>query len=167
MQYTACYKSPLGDMLLAADEAGLTGLWFADQKHFAARLEPGAQQKELPVFADARRWLEAYFAGRQPGFTPPLHLIGTPFQLLVWQQLLAIPYGHTVTYGALAGAAAAQLGRQYMSAQAVGGAVGRNPVSVIVPCHRVLGAGGSLVGYAGGLDKKQALLRLEGVVNSR
>ena len=104
---------------------------------------------------DTKRWLDIYFAGRQPDFTPPLHLIGSDFRRRVWKRLLEIPYGQTTTYGALLGGG--------MSAQAVGGAVGHNPISIIVPCHRVIGANGSLTGYAGGIDKKIGLLTLEGV----
>ena len=161
MQYTVHYTSPLGRMLLAADEQGLTGVWFEGQKYFAARLQAGHAQRETPVLAQAKRWLDGYFGGEQPGFTPPLHLEGTAFQQRVWALLCAVPYGATVTYGQLA----CQLARQgggAPCAQAVGGAVGRNPVSVIVPCHRVVGANGSLTGYAGGVQRKLQLLRLEG-----
>ncbi len=156
MQYISHYDSPLGQLLLAADDVGLTGLWFEGQAHFAAGLEPVHQEKTLPVFADTKRWLDFYFSGSNPDFLPPIHLLGTPFQTAVWQFLLTVPYGQTVTYGQIARA----LGIR--SAQAVGGAVGRNPVSILVPCHRVLGADGSLTGYAGGLERKAALLALEG-----
>ncbi len=150
------YSSPLGRILLAADDIGLTGLWFSGQKYFPAALEGACETRDLPVFDAARRWLDLYFSGKQPDFTVPLHPIGTDFQLRVWTLLRDIPYGQTVTYGNLA----ARLG--LASAQAVGGAVGRNPISILIPCHRVVGANGSLTGYAGGLEKKQALLRLEG-----
>ncbi len=162
MPYLCRYDSPLGPMLLAADEAGVTGAWFEGQKHFAARLGPGSAEGDSPALAGARRWLDLYFAGREPDFMPPLHLTGTAFQLAVWELLRAIPYGQTTTYGTLARRLAARQGLDRMSAQAVGGAVGRNPVSILVPCHRVVGADGSLTGYAGGLDRKRALLRLEG-----
>ena len=142
-------------MLLAADEQGLTGLWFDGAKYFAANLPEKREEKRTPILDEAARWLDLYFAGRQPAFTPPLHLVGSAFRQRVWKRLLEIPYGQTVTYGAL-------LGKE-MSAQAVGGAVGHNPVSIIVPCHRVVGADGSLTGYAGGIDKKIRLLALEGV----
>lgn len=161
MQYTARYASPLGDILLAADEQGLIGLWFAGQKYYAAKLGE-VQAGTLPVLALAARWLDVYFAGEKPDFVLPLHLPGTPFQQEVWQELCAIPYGQTVTYGEIARRLAARRGLPHFSAQAVGSAVGRNPVSVIVPCHRVVGAGGNLTGYAGGIDRKIALLKLEG-----
>ena len=165
MPYTRCYDSPLGEILLAADEQGLTGLWFVGQKYFPAALpatagEPGA--RALSVFAPARQWLDVYFTGREPQIAVPLHLRGTAFQLAVWELLRAMPYGTTRTYGALARELAARQGRARLSAQAVGGAVGRNPLSLFVPCHRVVGADGSLTGYAGGLEKKRALLQLEG-----
>ena len=111
----------------------------------------------------ACRWLNVYFSGREPDFTPKLHLIGSDFRQAVWALLLQIPYGQTVTYGQLAARLAAERGLARMSAQAVGGAVGRNRISLIIPCHRVLGADGSLTGYAGGLDRKAKLLALEGV----
>ncbi len=156
MVFTHPYSSPLGELLLASDGESLTGLWFQGQAHFPADLK--AQPKALPVFADAQRWLDCYFHGQEPDFLPPLRLEGTAFQKEVWALLLTIPYGETLTYSQLA----AKLGRP-MSAQAVGGGVGRNPISILVPCHRVVGANGKLTGYAGGLDRKIALLTLEGV----
>lgn len=148
------YVSPLGTLLLEADTVGLTGLRFTAD---CAAAEPS----DLPALAAARRWLDIYFSGGIPDFLPPLHLCGTAFQQAVWQLLLQLPYGAVTTYGALAKALAAQRGAARMSAQAVGGAVGRNPVAILVPCHRVIGADGTLVGYAAGLDKKAALLELE------
>ena len=156
------YDSPLGGILLAADERGLTGLWFEGQKYFARTLPAGSEERETPALADAARWLDVYFSGREPDFTPPLHPAGTPFQRTVWELLGQIPYGKATTYGALAAR-----GRASMSAQAVGGAVGHNPVSIIIPCHRVVGADGSLTGYAGGIERKIALLRLEGADTAR
>lgn len=161
MQYTGHYASPLGGMLLAADDAGLTGLWFEGQKHFARQLDSAHEEREIPLFDEVRRWLDQYFSGREPDFMPPLHLIGTAFEREVWDFLRAIPYGETTTYGAIAAQLARQRGLAHMSAQAAGGAVGRNPISVIVPCHRVLGADGSLTGYAGGIERKRRLLALE------
>ena len=161
MQYTGHYASPLGGMLLAADDAGLTGLWFEGQKHFARRLDSAHEEREIPLFDEVRRWLDQYFSGREPDFMPPLHLIGTAFEREVWALLRAIPYGETTTYGAIAAQLARKRALAHMSAQAVGGAVGRNPISVIVPCHRVLGADGSLTGYAGGIERKRRLLALE------
>ena len=166
MTLTAGYESPLGQITLAADETGLTGLWCFGQKYYANGLGEAAAG-ENPALAAARRWLDVYFSGREPDFTPPLHPRGSDFQRTVWDALLRIPYGETTTYGALAQGIAARLGRRSMSAQAVGGAVGRNPVSLIIPCHRVLGADGSLTGYAGGLDRKASLLKLEGVPDAR
>lgn len=159
--YVRRYESPLGGILLAADEKGLTGLWFEGQKYFARTLPAEREERESRVLADAARWLDIYFSGREPDFTPPLHPEGTPFQRAVWELLGQIPYGETTTYGALAKTLAARGGLVSMSAQAVGGAVGHNPVSIIIPCHRVVGADGSLTGYAGGIGRKIALLRLE------
>ena len=160
-EYLFRYASPLGEIAMAGDGEALTGLWFAGQRSFAAGLSPAHEEKDLPVFALTRRWLDVYFSGREPDFTPPLLPRGTAFQKAVWDILLTIPYGQTTTYGAIAAALAKERGVPRMSAQAVGGAVGRNPISLIVPCHRVVGAVGSLTGYAGGLDRKQALLALE------
>lgn len=162
MWYTSGYQSPIGRMLLAADEVGLTGAWFEGGKYFAAGLPAGRREGETEALVEARRWLDVYFSGREPGFTPPVHMIGTPFQMEVWGLLLRIPYGQTVTYGSLARAAAHGRAAGKMSARAVGGAVGRNRLSIIIPCHRVVGADGSLTGYAGGIGKKMALLTLEG-----
>ena len=158
----ACdYESPLGKMLLAADDASLTGAWFYGQRYYARGLE-GAEKNagrgapfDSPVLLAARRWLDAYFAGGRPDVADvPLTPRGTAFQRRVWDALLAIPYGETRTYGELA----TELGS---SPRAVGSAVGKNPISVIIPCHRALGADGSLTGYAGGLDRKRVLLELE------
>ena len=163
MQYTSHYTSPLGDILLAADETGLTGLWFEGQKYFARYLDKEHEEKELPLFDAVKRWLTIYFAGEEPDFTPPLHFTGTAFQNEVWEILRSIPYGKTITYGEIAQRLADQRGLPHMSAQAVGGAVGHNGISIIVPCHRVVGANGSLTGYAGGIDRKLKLLTLEKV----
>ena len=160
MDYIHRYASPLGGITLASDGSALTGLWFDGQKYFAAALSPDREEKMLPVFAEAERWLNCYFNGSIPDFTPPLRPRDTPFRLLVWEALLAVPYGQTVTYGQLAQRLSVRTGRP-VSARAVGGAVGHNPVSLIIPCHRVIGADGSLTGYAGGLDRKISLLRLE------
>lgn len=167
MQYTKTYDSPLGEILLAADEQGLTGLWFDKEKYFARNLDPEHKPGDLPALKETCSWLEVYFSGIEPTFTPPLHIIGTPFQKEVWQILLQIPYGETVTYGDIAQQIASNRGVEKMSAQAVGGAVGHNEISIIIPCHRVVGTNGSLTGYAGGVDKKNFLLSLEGVDVSR
>ena len=161
MDYIYHYNSPLGGITLASDGESLTGLWFDGQKHYARTLDPVHTEKALPVFDETVRWLEIYFGGREPDFMPPLVLRGTAFQAGIWEILRTIPYGQTVTYGQIAKELALRSGLPRMSAQAVGSAVGRNPVSIIVPCHRVIGANGSLTGYAGGLERKLALLRLE------
>ena len=161
MMYTMHYDSPLGGILLAADEIGLTGLWFDGEKYFADNLLDEHIERETPILKEAKRWLDIYFTGREPDFMPPLHPIGSAFRQSVWEILLQIPYGQTVTYGEIARQLADKQGIAKMSAQAVGGAVGHNEISVIIPCHRVVGTSGSLTGYAGGVDKKAALLKLE------
>ena len=163
MQYTTHYESPLGGILLAADEEGLTGLWFDGEKYYAKNLAPDHREGRCPVFEEVNRWLDIYFTGREPDFMPPIHMIGSAFQISVWRILRKIPYGKTTTYGAIANEIAALRGLTRMSAQAVGGAVGHNEISIIIPCHRVVGGNGSLTGYAGGIDKKAALLKLEQV----
>ncbi len=167
MEYTQHYASPLGGITLASDGESLTGLWFDGQKYYAQGLDTKHEERELPVFKQASAWLDVYFSGRDPGFVPPLRMKTTPFRKDVWDILLGIPYGSTMTYGEIAAKIAAKRGLSRMSAQAVGGAVGHNPVSLIVPCHRVVGTDGSLTGYAGGTDKKLRLLRLEKADTSR
>lgn len=163
MQYRTTYRSPAGEILMCADEMGLTGLWFKGGKFYAGSPERMHEDREAPVFAETRRWLDIYFGGREPDFMPLVHMSGTPFQMEVWKLLCRIPYGATTTYGEIAKEIAAKRGIQRMSAQAVGGAVGCNAISIIIPCHRVIGADGSLTGYAGGMDKKIKLLNCEGV----
>lgn len=163
MQYTSTYQSPLGGILLAADDIGLTGLWFDGEKYYAESLSAEHEEKNTSALQQAKEWLDIYFCGQEPDFIPPLHMTGSPFRLSVWKLLQQIPYGTTVTYGQLAKAIAEEKGLAHMSAQAVGGAVGHNEISIIVPCHRVVGTNGSLTGYAGGVDKKERLLTLEGV----
>ena len=167
MGYTCTYKSELGEILLAADEIGLTGLWFTGQKYFASTLPDEHISRETPVLSEAKEWLNVYFSGKEPAFTPPLHPAGSEFRQAVWQILLQIPYGQTMTYGEIAKKMAQMQDAPHMSAQAVGGAVGHNEVSIIIPCHRVVGSNGSLTGYAGGIDKKVALLKLEHTDMSR
>ena len=162
MDYTHHYDSPLGGITLASDGRALTGLWFDGQKYFGSTLSEEREERRIGVFEQAEEWLDIYLGGRNPGFTPPLLLRATDFRRIVWELLLEIPYGQTATYGEIARKAAARMGKANMSAQAVGGAVGRNPISLIIPCHRVVGAGGSLTGYAGGLNKKARLLAMEG-----
>lgn len=161
MVYTCKYKSPLGDILLAADEEGFTGLWFEGQKYFANTLPDEHVSQETEILTQAKKWLDVYFSGEEPKFTPPLHPAGSEFRQAVWQILLQIPYGQTVTYGEIARRMAEMKNTSHMSAQAVGGAVGHNEISIIIPCHRVVGTNGSLTGYAGGIDKKISLLELE------
>ena len=161
MVYTCKYKSPLGDILLAADEVGLTGLWFEGQKYFANTLPEEHIPQETEILTEAKKWLDVYFSGEEPKFTPPLHPTGSTFRQAVWQILLQIPYGQTITYGEIAHKMAEIKNTSHMSAQAVGGAVGHNEISIIIPCHRVVGTNGSLTGYAGGIDKKISLLELE------
>ena len=154
MEYTHLYISPLGGITLSCDGDALTGLWFDGQRHFAETLSPSHEERFLPVFGNAERWLDLYFSGKIPDFTPPLRPRGTAFRRAVWDVLLTIPCGRTVTYAHVA----RLLGS---SARAVGGAAARNPISLIIPCHRVLGADRSLTGYAGGTERKRALLTLE------
>lgn len=147
---------------MACDGKRLTGLWFDGQKYFGDTLPVGGgKETMLPVFDLTVKWLDAYFNGEIPDFTPPIHLDSTPFRMEVWDILKTIPYGKTITYMDIAKIIAKNRGVERMSAQAVGGAVGHNPISIIVPCHRVVGSSGHLTGYAGGLDKKTALLHLE------
>ena len=155
MDYTFHYTSPLGGITLASDGEALTGLWFDGQKYFADTLDAEYAEKALPIFDETAKWLDLYFSGIMPDFTPKLSPRGTPFRHAVWNVLLTIPYGHTMTYGEIAKALGCR------SAQAIGGAVGHNPISLIIPCHRVVGADGSLTGYAGGMDKKRRLLEME------
>ena len=161
MHYINHYRSPLGTILLAADDTGLTGLWFEGQKYFAQGLDKETEEKDLSVLQTARRWLDVYFSGQKPDFQVPLHFQGTAFQKAVWEILSSIPYGETTTYGTIAKQLAAKRGLSHLSAQAVGSAVGHNKISIIVPCHRVIGADGSLTGYAGGIWRKEKLLALE------
>lgn len=157
-----CLDTPLGKALARADKNGLSGFWFVGQQYYPKTAAYWPENREHPVFASLKRWLERYFSGERPEMAIALAPQGTPFQRAVWDMLLAVPYGTVTTYGALARQLAAQQGRPSLSAQAVGGAVGHNPISLLIPCHRVVGSTGSLTGYAGGLDKKKALLHLEG-----
>ena len=163
MLYTDTYHAPIGLLTLASDGEKLTGIWFDGQKYFGSGLSKETEKKALPVFEQTVDWLDLYFSGQKPYFTPPLLLSGSDFRMAVWNRILQIPYGETVTYGQIAKELSVEMGFAHMSAQAVGGAVGHNPISIIVPCHRVLGAGGKLTGYAGGIKKKMALLELEGI----
>lgn len=164
MIYTHHFLSPLGEMLMAGDDKGLSGLWFCGQKYFGLGLDPEHKEKALPVFNQTEQWLQIYFSGKEPDFSVPLHFSGTDFQKEVWKLLCTIPYGQTAAYGEIACRLALQKGLPHMSAQAVGGAVGHNKISILVPCHRVLGSNGSLTGYAGGLERKKYLLELEHIL---
>ena len=161
------YLSPVGSITLSSNGTALTGLWFDGQKYFAQTLSEPYEENLLPVFEDTIKWLDIYFSGEIPGFMPELSVHSTPFRKAVWDILLTIPYGHTMTYGEIAEILAQQTGKKKMSAQAVGGAVGHNPISIIIPCHRVVGTDGKLTGYAGGIDRKRFLLELEGNTTGR
>lgn len=163
MTFTTRYDSPIGALLLAGNERALTGLWIEGAQYFAATLPQDAQEGVSPPLRDAAQWLDDYFAARRPSPGDlALEIAGSAFRSCVCRLLMEIPYGATTTYGALASEAARRMGRARMSAQAVGGAVGHNPISIVIPCHRVLGADGSLTGYAGGVERKRFLLRHEG-----
>lgn len=161
MQYTGIYESPLGKILLVSDNEGLTGLWFVGQRYYAWNIGAEHRQMETAIITAARSWLDQYFSGKKPDIEVPVHFIGSSFQKSVWNILTAIPYGETVTYGQIAEKIAQMRGLPHMSAQAVGGAVGHNPISIIVPCHRVVGTNGSLTGYGGGIERKIRLLEYE------
>ncbi len=161
MNFVIHHNSPLGKITLASDGVSLNGLWFEGQAYLGSTLTGDEKEKDLPIFEDTRAWLDVYFAGKEPEFTPQLSLLGTPFRKSIWEILLTIPYGQTVTYGEIAKVYAMQKGLNKMSAQAVGGAVAHNPISLIVPCHRVIGSDGSLTGYAGGIERKRRLQELE------
>ncbi len=163
MFYTYYYTSPIGKITLASNGTHLTGLWMEGQKYFPSHLPAGKTTTLLSVFRQTQEWLDAYFKGENPDYLPNIELKDTPFRLAVWEILKHIPYGETVTYKDIAKEVARQNNRQSMSAQAIGGAIGHNPVSIIIPCHRVIGSNGSLTGYAGGIERKIALLKLEGI----
>lgn len=169
MYYTADYDSPLGQMILASNGKHLVGAWFTGQKYFGGNLNmEQTEKKDLPVFAKTIHWLDRYFAKEKPSIEElELDPAGTPFQKQVWNLLCQIPYGSTITYSDLGKQMAVRMGKIHMSSQAIGNAVGHNPISIIVPCHRVVGKDGSLTGYAGGIQRKISLLQIEGVDLSR
>ena len=167
MEFTYNYKSPLGDILLASDGISLNGLWFKEQKYYAYSLDKNYEFKSLPIFDETIKWLDIYFRGLVPDFIPKIKIKTTDFRKNVWEILLKIPYGQIMTYGEIAKIIAKQKGLKKMSAQAIGSAVGHNSISLIIPCHRVVGTNGSLTGYAGGIDKKIKLLALEKVDMSK
>ncbi|MCI8378430.1 MAG: methylated-DNA--[protein]-cysteine S-methyltransferase [Lachnospiraceae bacterium] len=161
MTYIYYYDSPLGGITVSSNGSQITGLWFDSQKYFGDTLPKDYEEKDLPIFEEAKRWLDIYFSGEAPDFTPPLKMDTTPFRKAIWEIMLTIPFGQTMTYGGIADRIAKQKGIAKMSAQAVGGAVGHNAISLIIPCHRVVGSNGSLTGYAGGIEKKVQLLTME------
>lgn len=169
MYYSKNYDSPLGELTLVSNGENLNGLWMTGQKYYCQTVSGKMQPDEnQPVFRMVTAWLDQYFAGRQPGISElPLAPEGGEFRQAVWKILCKIPYGQVTTYGEIAKKIACMQNKPTMSAQAVGGAVGHNPISIIIPCHRVVGTNGSLTGYAGGVDKKIKLLELEGVDLSR
>ncbi len=169
MIYSTHYSSPIGSILLAGSEEKLVGLWIEGQKYFGDTVdEVMTENSNLSIFTATKNWLDKYFAGQKPAISElPMAPNGGEFRTAVWDILCEIPYGEVITYGDIAKKMAARMNRASMSSQAVGGAVGRNPISIIIPCHRVVGANGSLTGYAGGLDKKIKLLELEGVDMSK
>jgi methylated-DNA-[protein]-cysteine S-methyltransferase len=162
--YSTTYQSPVGALTLACDGESIVGLWIAGQKYYGGGIAGKMVEKSgVPVFREAKNWLDRYFEGRKPAVSElPLAPAGGKFRQGVWGILREIPYGETATYGGIAERMAAKMGRASMSAQAVGGAVGHNPISIIIPCHRVVGSNGSLTGYAGGIGVKAKLLELEG-----
>ena len=167
MVYTHHYASPLGGITLESDGGCLTGLRFDGQKDYTAASDARSAEICLPVFDRSDRWLDLYFSGQEPDFTPPLRLKTTAFRKAVWEILLSVPYGQTITYGEIARRIEEKTGAARMSARAVGGAVGHNPIALIIPCHRVVGSDGSLTGYAWGIQRKMKLLQLEQADMSR
>lgn len=169
MFFVTKYWAPVGIITLASDGQSIIGLWIEGQKYFGSALVEEMTEKDgLPVFDEVRDWLNRYFAGEKPNILEvPLRPNGSDFRQNVWKILCEIPYGEVITYGEIAKKMAVKMGRSRMSGQAVGGAVGHNPISIIIPCHRVVGASGSLTGYAGGIGAKVKLLEHEGVEMSR
>lgn len=163
MTYICKTPSPIGMLTISSDGSNVTGLWLENQKYYAAALTEESREQDLPLFNNVRQWLDCYFSGSEPAITLPLAPQGNPFRQSVWKILCEIPYGAVTTYGAIAKQLAEQNEKKRMSAQAVGGAVGHNPISIIIPCHRVVGSDGSLTGYGGGLYRKIRLLQLEKV----
>lgn len=163
MIYISEYESPLGKMTLAEENGFLIGLWFNDQKYFGSNLTDKVEHKETTTILESKHWLDIYFNGEEPKFTPKLAYGSSPFQKIVLDILLTIPYGHTKAYGEIAKEVAHKLNKGKMSAQAVGNAISHNPISIIIPCHRVLSGDGSLAGYAGGIDRKEKMLELENI----
>jgi methylated-DNA-[protein]-cysteine S-methyltransferase len=162
MEYIRKIKSPVGVLTVSSDGQNISGLWIEGQKYFAKTLEKDVLEQNLPIFENVREWLDIYFSGGEPDFMPPLMPKGSPFQRSIWNYLCKISYGQTTTYGELAKRFESENRGKPTSARAVGGAVGHNPISILIPCHRVIGKNGNLTGYAGGIDTKIKLLQLEG-----
>jgi methylated-DNA-[protein]-cysteine S-methyltransferase len=163
MEYICKIKSPVGALTVSSDGKNICGLWIGGQKYFAKTLGNDVVEQNLPVFENLRKWLDIYFSGKEPDFMPPLMPKGSPFQNSIWNKLCKIPYGKTTSYGELAQQFELENKDRHTSPRAIGGAVGHNPISILIPCHRVLGKNGSLTGYAGGLAAKIKLLNLEGI----
>ena len=165
MYYYTTHPSPVGEITLACDGVNLAGLWMAGQKYHGDTIPEEMTRKDnLPLFDAVRNWLDRYFSKQKPAITElPLAPVGGNFRQNVWNILCEIPYGEVITYGDIAKKMAVKTGKKSMSSQAVGGAVGHNPISIIIPCHRVVGAYGKLTGYSGGINTKIKLLELEGV----
>ncbi|MGL4669019.1 MAG: methylated-DNA--[protein]-cysteine S-methyltransferase [Methanobacteriaceae archaeon] len=169
MYYSTIYKSPIGELTIASDNNSIIGLWVEGQKYHGTTLDIKMTEKDdLPIFKTAKNWLDRYFKGEKPDISElPLAPIGTKFRQEVWKTLCKIPYGKVITYGDIAKEIAVKMNKETMSSQAVGGAVGHNPISIIIPCHRVVGSNGSLTGYAGGINRKIQLLEIENVDMSK
>jgi methylated-DNA-[protein]-cysteine S-methyltransferase len=163
MEYIRKIKSPVGALTVSSDGKNICGIWIEGQKYFAKTLEKDAVEQNLPIFETVQKWLDIYFSGKEPDFTPPLMPRGSPFQKSVWNKLCKIPYGKTTTYGELARQIELANKNRRTSARAIGGAVGHNPISILIPCHRVIGKNGDPTGYAGGIAAKIKLLKLEGI----
>lgn len=163
MEYIHVIKSPIGLLTVSSDGKNVSGLWIEGQKYFAKTLEKDFQKQNLPIFENVKKWLDIYFSGEEPNFRLSFILKGSQFQKAVWNILCKIPYGRTTTYGEIAEQFNFQSKDSHTSARAVGNAVGHNPISIIIPCHRVIGKNNSLVGYAGGINIKRNLLQMEGV----
>ena len=164
MYYSTTYESPLGIITLASDGDNLVGLWMERHRYRDIEAEEMTEKNDAPVFHAAKKWLDRYFAGEKTSVSElPTAAAGSEFRREVWSILCKIPYGEVVTYGSIAKKMALKMNKERMSSQAVGGAVGHNPISIIIPCHRVVGSNGSLTGYGGGIDVKIKLLQLEGV----
>jgi methylated-DNA-[protein]-cysteine S-methyltransferase len=164
MEYIHKIKSPVGMLTVSSDGQNISGLWIEGQKYFAKTLEKDILEQNLPIFESVRKWLDIYFSSKEPDFIPPLMPKGSLFQKMIWNNLCKIPYGQTITYGKLAEQFELENKGKHTSARAAGGAVGHNPISILIPCHRVIGKNGSLTGYAGGIATKIKLLELEGIV---